>query len=255
MNKITPILSVSLFLVSAGAFATEPSIFDELQTQREPPTTRELAAPLPPNGTPVSPNEEPSEPPMSGEPPVAPPPPNEIPPFLIPTPPPSSEGRAINISIGSNGGELDMSVIRTVRQVIGHAMAQGTLGTIVDTGNREDVPIPVEGGYSVCTEMTFSPSFGDGNSDGWVKLDSEFANFYSDLKSIHPRLESTFYNVEWASECPVTIEDFPDIIIPPPVDDTNPDDGVVCTEDVMFCPDGSSVVREPPSCEFQACPK
>ena len=250
MIKLIPLLTVPFLLTAAtGAFAMESS--------SAPLTTREITAPpppVPPNGDPIPPSEEPAEPPMPGEPPVAPPPPNEIPPLPIPTPPPASEGRAISISIGSNGGELDMSVIRTVRQVIGHAVAQGTLGTFIDIGNREGAPIPVEGGYSVCTEMTFSPSFGDGNSDGWVKLDSDFANFYSDLKSIHPRLESTFYNVEWISECPVTIEDYPDVIISPPVDDMDPDDEVVCTQDVMSCPDGSFVGREPPNCEFQACP-
>ena len=29
---------------------------------------------------------------------------------------------------------------------------------------------------------------------------------------------------------------------------------VACTEDARLCPDGTSVVRIPPDCEFEACP-
>ena len=31
-------------------------------------------------------------------------------------------------------------------------------------------------------------------------------------------------------------------------------DAAACTEEAMECPDGSSVVREGPDCEFPACP-
>ncbi|MFQ5974924.1 MAG: hypothetical protein ACE5J5_01220, partial [Candidatus Hydrothermarchaeales archaeon] len=30
---------------------------------------------------------------------------------------------------------------------------------------------------------------------------------------------------------------------------------IACTEDARVCPDGSSVVRIPPACEFAPCPK
>ncbi len=34
----------------------------------------------------------------------------------------------------------------------------------------------------------------------------------------------------------------------------NPDDGVLCTMDAKLCPDGTSVGRIPPNCEFAPCP-
>ncbi len=38
-------------------------------------------------------------------------------------------------------------------------------------------------------------------------------------------------------------------------DTNNPDDkAVACTEEAKVCPDGSSVGREGPNCEFAACP-
>lgn len=32
------------------------------------------------------------------------------------------------------------------------------------------------------------------------------------------------------------------------------DENIACTADAMLCPDGSSVGRMPPSCEFTPCP-
>lgn len=43
----------------------------------------------------------------------------------------------------------------------------------------------------------------------------------------------------------------------PPIEqpETIPEgEGVACTLDAKICPDGSSVGRVPPSCEFEACP-
>ena len=41
----------------------------------------------------------------------------------------------------------------------------------------------------------------------------------------------------------------------PKKDTANPDDkAVACTEEAKVCPDGSSVGREGPNCEFAACP-
>jgi hypothetical protein len=43
----------------------------------------------------------------------------------------------------------------------------------------------------------------------------------------------------------------------PKADTANPGDGAgqACTEEAMECPDGSSVSREGPDCEFAACPE
>lgn len=39
-----------------------------------------------------------------------------------------------------------------------------------------------------------------------------------------------------------------------PSSEPNPDNQVVCTQDVKLCPDGSYVGRSGPNCEFAACP-
>jgi len=36
---------------------------------------------------------------------------------------------------------------------------------------------------------------------------------------------------------------------------TDQKDQVVCTQDAKLCPDGSYVSRQPPNCEFAACPQ
>ncbi|MEX1367722.1 MAG: hypothetical protein AB1Z98_31630 [Nannocystaceae bacterium] len=41
---------------------------------------------------------------------------------------------------------------------------------------------------------------------------------------------------------------------PTKADTANPDDIVACTEEAKICEDGSSVSRQGPDCEFEACP-
>lgn len=41
----------------------------------------------------------------------------------------------------------------------------------------------------------------------------------------------------------------------PKADTANPGDATACTEEAKVCPDGSSVSREGPACEFAACPE
>lgn len=40
----------------------------------------------------------------------------------------------------------------------------------------------------------------------------------------------------------------------PKKDTANPDGATACTEEAKVCPDGSSVSRQGPDCEFAACP-
>lgn len=40
----------------------------------------------------------------------------------------------------------------------------------------------------------------------------------------------------------------------PKADTAKPGEAVACTEEAKVCPDGSSVGREGPNCEFAACP-
>lgn len=42
-----------------------------------------------------------------------------------------AENRAVKINIGSIGGPLDDAALQTVRQVIGYAVARGTVDTFI----------------------------------------------------------------------------------------------------------------------------
>lgn len=133
-----------------------------------------------------------------------------------------AQSGAVNINIGSIGGPLDNAALRTVRQVIGHAVASGTVDTFLVYSPRADSPIPIEGGLSACAEAGFNIP------------NETFDLFVQELLTIRPQ-EGTFYNVERAEIC-------------------SRDENVVCTLDARVCPDGSSVGRVPPSCDFAPCP-
>lgn len=133
-----------------------------------------------------------------------------------------AETRAVNISIGSIGGPLDDAALRTVRVVIGHAVASSTVDTFVVYGSQAGASIPIEGGLSACAQA----------GSGTTK--SSFSDFIRELRSIRPRA-GTFYNLERSASCPS-------------------EENVFCTEDAKICPDGSAVGRIPPSCEFAPCP-
>jgi hypothetical protein len=130
---------------------------------------------------------------------------------------------AVNIGIGSIGGPLDDAALRTVRQVVGHAVASGTVDVFLVYSPRAGFPIPIEGGLSACAEAGFNVP------------EETFDLFIENLLSIHPQ-EGTFYNVERAEGC------------------SGRDESFGCPEDAQVCPDGSSVGRLPPSCGFAGCP-
>jgi hypothetical protein len=133
-----------------------------------------------------------------------------------------AENRAVNINIGSIGGPLDDAALQTVRQVIGYAVARSTVDTFIVFSPRVGSPIPIEGGLSACAEAGFNTK------------KKEFNAFVRELRSIHPK-PGTFFNLQPTASC---------------IRDAD----VVCTLDVKLCPDGSSVGRVPPSCEFAPCP-
>ena len=134
----------------------------------------------------------------------------------------SAPSGAVNIGIGSIGGALDNAALRTVRQVIGHAVASGTVDTFLVYSPRAGSPVPIEGGLSACAEAGFN-----------IASDT-FDLFVQDLSSIRPQ-EGTFYNLVRAESC-------------------SRDEDIVCTLEAQRCPDGSSVGRVPPSCDFAPCP-
>jgi hypothetical protein len=136
---------------------------------------------------------------------------------LVMTAPAFAENRAVNIAIGSIGGAVDNAALQTVRQVIGYAVARGTVDTFIVLNKVAIEPI-----LSACAEA------------GFYTQRQEFTAFVQQLRSIRPQL-GTFYNVQPTAHC---------------LRDTD----VFCTDDVQACPDGSFVGRVPPSCKFAACP-
>ena len=134
-----------------------------------------------------------------------------------------AEDRAVDISIGSIGGSLDEAALRTVRQVVGHAVARSTVDTFIVYSPRGGSPIPIEGGLSACAEA------------GFTTTKKEFNAFIRQLLSITPD-SGTFYNVQLTGTC-------------------NKNEYIFCSEDAKLCPDGSVVGRIPPSCEFTPCPE
>ena len=128
-----------------------------------------------------------------------------------------AEDRAVNIALGSIGGPLDDAALQTVRQVIGYAVASGTVDTFIVVSRGE-----IEGGLSACVEA------------GLHTDQQAFTAFVQQLHSIHPQ-SGTFFTVQPTEHC---------------MRDTD----VFCALDVKECPDGSFVGRVPPSCEFAPCP-
>ena len=99
-----------------------------------------------------------------------------------------AENRAVNISIGSIGGSLDNAALRTIRQVIGFAVAISTVDKFIVYSPRVGSPIPIEGGLSACAEAGFGIS------------NTTFNAFIQELRSINPK-PGTFYNVELTASC------------------------------------------------------
>lgn len=137
--------------------------------------------------------------------------------------PASADSRAVNISIGSIGGDLDDAALLRVRQVVGHAVARGIVDEFIVYSPRVGSPLPIEGGLSACAKAGFNTTH------------IRFNAFIQELLSVHPK-QGTFYNVERTRSC-------------------DPDGNVFCTQDAKVCPDGSFVGRIPPACDFAPCPR
>lgn len=133
-----------------------------------------------------------------------------------------AENRAVNIHIGSIGGALDNAAVRSVRQLMGHAVASSTVDRFIVSSPSTVSALPIEGGLSACAEAGFG-----------VKK-ARFDAFIQELRSIHPK-PGTFYRVARTASC-------------------SDDGNVACTQDAQLCSDGSSVGRIPPSCNFAPCP-
>lgn len=127
-----------------------------------------------------------------------------------------AEDRAVEININGIGPPVDDAAVRTVRQVIGHAVASGVIDKFIVYGYG------IEGGFSACAEA--SPS----------KQAKPLNTFVRGLRSIRPDPQTTAYSVNLTQRCSGEL--------------------VACTQDAKICPDGSSVGRVPPFCKFAPCP-
>ena len=139
---------------------------------------------------------------------------------------------AVEISIGSIGPGVDQAALKTIKQVIGAAVANGVIDKYVIYHGK----VPIEGGFTACAQA--------------APLTKAFPKFVQQLKTIKPNPNTSFYSLKNVPVClePVCNEDNCEIPleVEPPVG--------VCTQDVKICPDGSGVGRVPPSCEFAPCP-
>jgi hypothetical protein len=123
--------------------------------------------------------------------------------------------RAVEIDIGGIGPGVDAAAFDTVKQVVGHAVATGTVDKFIVRNYG------IEGGFSACAQA--SPG------------SKTFGSFVKQLGSIKPNRNTTAYAVRPVAACT--------------------DEVVFCTQEVKLCPDGKTYVgRIGPSCEFAPCP-
>ncbi|MGZ4996578.1 MAG: hypothetical protein ACXV8P_08090 [Methylobacter sp.] len=125
-------------------------------------------------------------------------------------------GPAFEVSITGIGPAVDIAASDTVRQVIGHAVANGVIERFIVLGHG------VEGGFSACAEA--APT-------GQVENLNAVIN---QLNTIRPNPQTTAYSVTPVEACS--------------------NETVFCTQDVFQCSSGSFVGRVPPSCQFASCP-
>jgi hypothetical protein len=96
--------------------------------------------------------------------------------------------RAVNITLGNSGAGLDNAALRSVRKVIGRAVAAETVDSVFVYSPREGGPVPIEGGLYVCAE------------EGFDAVPKDFDRFVRQLRSVHPK-KGTFLNVELVAQC------------------------------------------------------
>lgn len=91
-----------------------------------------------------------------------------------------AESRAVEININGTGPAVDAPAFGTVRQVIGHAVADGIIDKFIVNGHG------IEGGFSACAEA--SPQTKD------------FVFFVRQLRSIVPN-KTTAYSINPVANC------------------------------------------------------
>jgi hypothetical protein len=125
-------------------------------------------------------------------------------------------GPAFAVSITGIGPSVDVAASDTVRQVIGHAVANGVIERFIVLGHG------VEGGFSACAEA--APTGQVDNLNAVI----------NQLNTIRPNPQTTAYSVTPVEACS--------------------DETVFCPQDVFQCSSGAFVGRVPPLCNFAPCP-
>jgi hypothetical protein len=125
-------------------------------------------------------------------------------------------GPAFEVSITGIGPSVDVAASDTVRQVIGHAVANGVIERFIVLGHG------VEGGFAACAEA--APTGQVDNLNAVI----------NQLNTIRPNPQTTAYSVTPVEACS--------------------DETVFCPQDVFQCSSGAFVGRVPPLCNFAPCP-
>ncbi|SEL53529.1 Kazal-type serine protease inhibitor domain-containing protein [Nitrosovibrio tenuis] len=97
-------------------------------------------------------------------------------------------GRAVNITVGSTQGSVDNTTLRLVREIIGDAIAAGTVDIFYVYYPRAGGATSTEFGLSACAEARFSAG------------SENFKRFVAQLSSIRHKAQ-TFLAIEWAQRC------------------------------------------------------
>lgn len=97
----------------------------------------------------------------------------------------AAANRAVEININGIGPAVDAYALKTVRQVIGAAFANGLIDKFNVTGQG------IEGGLSACVEVSTFNTQGTGLSA-----------FVRQLRSIRPNPATTAYSVKAVVSCP-----------------------------------------------------
>jgi hypothetical protein len=99
-----------------------------------------------------------------------------------------AKGQVVNITIGSQSGTPDKTILRSMRKRMGDAIANDTIDTFYIYIPRSGSPASMESGLSACAEAGFTAAQG------------KFDDLVRQLRSL-PARPGTFIRVELANQC------------------------------------------------------
>ncbi|HEX8874175.1 MAG TPA: Kazal-type serine protease inhibitor family protein [Nitrosospira sp.] len=95
---------------------------------------------------------------------------------------------AVNITVGSKKGSVDSAALRSIRKLVGDAIAAGTVDIFYIYYPRAGGATSTEFGLSACTEAGFNSA------------PEKFKRFVDQVRSVRHEAQ-TFLNVEWMERC------------------------------------------------------